>query len=307
MYKRQVYVRFPYYLTEQVSTLATALSQVCAGSHQFRASVCYDGRAKISKSIAVIEQWEIEIAGFKIPAIPKEELAAVSDQPHASFEQQYRMRTESEKTNTFSKDGMDEDDAHAELSKFLHDFEITKIYEMQTYRLAKLLQSHSDKENMQAYFQIAGLVIEAAEKGVTDPAEISVRCFEAIKEVTFQDSPLWLSTQVGNCYLTLDIPFDTYIEGSHDNLIVKDGSHGCIVTYCLEYKLGGQSGMHIVKAGLAFVQHLSSKKHLMNLLSLGKIMKEHLADFAAKIGCIQAREEHASATSSSSCQKELTT
>ena len=63
--------------------------------------------------------------------------------------------------------------------------------------------------------------------------------------------------------------------------------------------------MHIVKAGLAFVQHLSSKKHLMNLLSLGKIMKEHLADFAAKIGCIQAREEHASATSS--CQKELTT
>ena len=131
-----VYVRFPYYLTEQVSTLATAMSQACVGSHQFRASVYYDGRAKISKNIAVIDQWQIDIAGIKIPAIPSEELAAVSDNPNASFEQKYQIRTESEKTNTFSNDGMDEDDAHAELSKYLHDCEIKAVYEMQTYRLA---------------------------------------------------------------------------------------------------------------------------------------------------------------------------
>ena len=299
-----VYVRFPYYLAEQVMTLATALSQVSAGSHQFRASVYYDGRAKISKSIAVIEQWEIEIAGFKIPAIPREELAAVSDQPHASFEQKYQMRTESEKTNTFSKDGMDEDDAHAELSKFLYDWEIAKIYEMQTYRLSKLLQSHSDKENMQAYFQIAGLVIEAAQKGVTDPCGLSVRCFEATTEVSFHDSPLWLSTKVGNCYLTLDTPFETNI-GSSDS-IQPDGAKGCIVTFCLQYSLGGPSGMHIVKGGLAFVQHLSSKKNFTNIKILANVMKQHLAGFSAKLACMQARTDHAAATSSSKNQSTLT-
>ena len=294
-----VYVRFPYYLAEQCNTLATALSQMSVGSHQFKASVTYDGRAKISKSIAVVEQWDIEIAGHKIPSIPMEELAAVSNQPHTSFEQQYKMRTESEKNNTFSLDGMDDNDAHAELSKSLWNFEISHIYDMQTYRLAKLLQSHNDKDNMQAYFQIAGLVIEAADKGVTDPAGITVRCFEATKEVTFVDSAIWLCTKVGNCYLTLDTPFETYIGGADDQSVQKDGTSGCIITFCLQYNLGGPTGMQIMKAGLAFVQHLSSKKHYVNLAALSNIMKQHLADFSAKLGCIQARAEHALATSSS--------
>ena len=293
-----VYVRFPYYLAEQCNTLATALSQVSVGSHQFKASVTYDGRAKLTKSIAVVEQWDIEIAGHKIPSIPVEELAAVSNQPHTSFEQQYKMRTESEKNNTFSLDGMDDNDAHAELSKSLWNFEISHIYDMQTYRLAKLLQSHNDKDNMQAYFQIAGLVIEAADKGVTDPAGITVRCFEATKEVTFVDSAIWLCTKVGNCYLTLDAPFETYISDP-TGMLKKDGTTGSIVTFCLQYSLGGPTGMAIVKAGLAFVQHLSSKKSLTNLLSLGNVMKLHLADFASKLGAMQAREHHASATSSS--------
>ena len=300
-----VYVRFPYYLTEHVMTLATALSQVNVGPHQFRASVTYDGRAKLTKSIAVVEQWEIEIAGHKIPALSREELAAVSAQPRASYEQQYKMRTESDKTNTFSKDGMDEDEAHAELSKFLYAWEIARIYEMQTYRLSQLLQSPKDTENLQAYFQIAGLVIEAAAKGVTDPCGLSVRCFEATTEVSFHDSPLWLSTKVGNCYLTLDTPFETNI-GSDDTNIQKDGSAGCIVTFCLQYTLGGPSGMHIVKGGLAFVQHLSSKKNFTNIKILANVMKQHLAGFSANIACMQARTDHAAATSSSKNQSTLT-
>ena len=293
-----VYVRFPYYLAEHVMTLATALSQVNVGTHQFRASVTYDGRAKLTKSIAVVEQWEIEIAGHKILPLSREELATISAQP-ASYEQQYNMRIEAEKNKTFSMDGMDEDDAHAELSKFLYSWEIAKVYEMQTYRLSKLLQSHSAKENMQAYFQLAGLVIDAAANGATDPAGISVRCFEAKEEITFTDSTLWLSTQIGNSYLTLDTPFDTNIGVGQGNILKKDGSAGCIVAFCLQYNLGGPSGMRIVKAGLAFVQHLSSTKSTTNLQCLANVMKHNLADFSAKLACIQARSDHESATSSS--------
>ena len=57
--------------------------------------------------------------------------------------------------------------------------------------------------------------------------------------------------------------------------------------------------MHIVKGGLAFVQHLSSKKNFTNLLSLANVMKQHLAGFSAKLACMQARTDHAAATSSS--------
>ena len=143
------------------------------------------------------------------------------------------------------------------------------------------------------------MVIDAAANGATDPAGISVRCFEAKEEITFTDSTLWLSTQIGNSYLTLDTPFDTNIGVGQGNILKKDGSAGCIVAFCLQYNLGGPTGMQIMKAGLAFVQHLSSKKHYVNLAALGNIMKQHLADFSAKLGCIQARAEHALATSSS--------
>ena len=104
-----VYVRFPYYLTNDVITLATALSQLNVGPHSFKASVTYDGRAKLTKHFAVVEQWDIEIAGRKIPAISSEELADISAEQYASYEQQYNMRSETEKNNTFRMDGMDED------------------------------------------------------------------------------------------------------------------------------------------------------------------------------------------------------
>ena len=296
-----VYVRFPYYLTNDVMTLATALSQVNVGPHFFKASVTYDGRAKLTKHFAVVEQWDIEIAGRKIPAISSEELADISAEQYASYERQYFMRSETEKNHTFSMDEIDEDEAHAELSKFLYDHEIAHIYDMQTYRLAQLLHSNRVKDNMEAYFQIAGLVIDAAANiGITDPAGMSVRCFQAKEEITFTESTLWLSTKVGNQYLTLDGPFDTNIGVGETDFLKKDGPAGCIVAFCLQYHLGGPSGMYIDKAGLAFVQHLSSKKSTTNLQCLANVMKTHLADFSAKWACIQARSDHASATSSSS-------
>ena len=295
-----VYVRFPYYLTEQVQTLATSLSQVNVGPHQFRASVTYDGRKKLTRPAPVVQQWDIEIAGNKIPALPREELASDSAEPPASFELQYKMRIESEKKTNFSRDEMD-----ASMKDCFYAFEITHIRGMQTYRLSQLLQSSTGTDNLQAYFQIAGLVIEASQKGVTDPYGMSVSCFEATTEVSYCDSPLWLSTKVGNCYLTLDAPFETYISDP-TGMLKKDGTTGSIVTFCLQYSLGGPTGMAIVKAGLAFVQHLSSKKNFTNIKILANVMKQHLAGFAANIGCMQARTDHAAATSSSKNQSTLT-
>ena len=63
--------------------------------------------------------------------------------------------------------------------------------------------------------------------------------------------------------MTLDAPFEINM-GSGDS-IERDGAAGCIGTFCLQYTLGGPSGAHFVKGGLAFVQHLTSKKHFTNL------------------------------------------
>ena len=249
------------------------------------------------KSIPVVEQWEIEIAGNKIPALSREEIAAASAQIPKSYEQQYKLRTDSEKKNTFSKDGMAEEGAYAEMLKYLYTHEIDYIYGLQTYRLSQLLQSHKESDNLQAYFQIAGLVIEAAATGVTDPCGLSVRCFEAQTEVSFIDSPLWLSTKIGTNYLTLDTPFEIYMGGGHSPDIERDGSDGCIVTFCLQYTLGGPSGVHFVKCGLAFVQHLTPTKHFTHLLALASVMQHNLADFSARLACMHARNAHADASS----------
>ena len=97
--------------------------------------------------------------------------------------------------------------------------------------------------------------------------------------------------------MTLDAPFEINM-GSGDS-IERDGAAGCIVTFCLQYTLGGPSGVHFVKGGLAFVQHLTSKKHFTNLLSLANVMKHNLADFSARLACMHARNDHAAASSSS--------
>ena len=47
VYEIYVYVRFPFYLAGHVKSLAIGVSESSVGSHSFRASISYEGRAKV--------------------------------------------------------------------------------------------------------------------------------------------------------------------------------------------------------------------------------------------------------------------
>ena len=126
-------MRFPYYLTGLVKSFATGVSEVSVGAHEFKAWICYDGRAVVPKAPPEIGQWEICIGGKKVPALTKEDLARVQAKQEGTWESRFNARVQAQQQNTIRKDQLT-DGQHAAMHKYLWAAEIEHIEQCQTFR-----------------------------------------------------------------------------------------------------------------------------------------------------------------------------
>ena len=96
-------MRFRYYLTGLVKSLATGVSEVSVGAHEFKAWICYEGRSVAPQAPPEIVQWEIAIGRKKIPALTKEDLARVQAKQEGSWESRFNARVQAQQQNTIRK------------------------------------------------------------------------------------------------------------------------------------------------------------------------------------------------------------
>ena len=142
-------------------------------------------------------------------------------------------------------------------------------------------------------FQFCGRVINAAAKA-SDPVMTStVMCCEVKNAVKFPGSPLFYDLTHGDQFVTLDAPFA--LNMSDHTLTKRDSEGGVEVIFCWRYHLGGENGVVLENAGLAFLQHLSYNRHLCNLLTLAKLLEPQMSNFSTKIANMQA--DYASSSS----------
>ena len=135
-------------------------------------------------------------------------------------------------------------------------------------------------------FQFCGRVIDAAAKA-SDPVMTStVMCCEVKNAVKFPGSPLFYDLTHGDQFVTLDAPF--VLNMGEDPLTKRDSEGGVAVIFCWRYHLGGENGVVLDNAGLAFLQHLSCTRHLCNLLALAKLLEPQMSSFSTKIANMQA-------------------
>ena len=149
-----------------------------------------------------------------------------------------------------------------------------------------MLRSPKDFTFMTGMFQFCGRVINAAEKA-SDPVMTStVMCCEVKNAVKFPGSPLFYDLTHGDQFVTLDAPFVLNM-GDHP-LTKKDSEGGIAVIFCWRYHLGGENGVVLENAGLAFLQHLSYNRHLCNLLTLANLLQPQMNRFSTNIANMQA-------------------
>ena len=83
-------MRFPYYLACLVKSLSIGVNEASVGSHKFKASVCYEGRAEVPRALPQIAHWELCIGGRKVPELTKEELERVTAKPQGTWESRWQ-------------------------------------------------------------------------------------------------------------------------------------------------------------------------------------------------------------------------
>ena len=155
-----------------------------------------------------------------------------------------------------------------------------------------MLSSGSDLKSMTGMFHFCGRVIDAADKA-SDPVMTStVMCCEVKNDMKFTDSPLFYDMTHGDTFVTLDAPF--LLQMGENQKIKQDREGGVAVIFCWKYHLGGENGVVLENAGLAFLQHLSYSRHLCNLLTLAKLLAPQMNKFSTKIANMQA--DHASSS-----------
>ena len=168
-----VYVRFPFYLACHVRSLSIGMSVVSVGAHEFKAWICYDGRAVVPKAPPEIGQWEICIGGKKVPALTKEELASVQAKKEGTWESRWRDRMQAQNINTIRKQ------YYQQAYLWFRDYYL--IDKTRTFKYATMLKSKKIRHHLEAYFQIGGLITEAADNGVGEVAGCPLLCFDVIR------------------------------------------------------------------------------------------------------------------------------
>ena len=149
-----------------------------------------------------------------------------------------------------------------------------------------MLSSAKDLTFMTGMFQFCGRVIDAAAKASDPVITSTVLCCEVKNAVKFPGSPLFYDLTHGDQFVTLDAPF--VLNMSEDPLTKRDNEGGVLVIFCWRYHLGGENGVVLENAGLAFLQHLSYNRHLCNLLTLATLLQPQMSNFSTKIANMQA-------------------
>ena len=277
-----VYVRYPYHMWAQVEALATSISQLNVGTHHFKASLSLDARKKLQPRHGVqVQQWELQINGHNLPDLKKEDIDEMQEAAKGSFAEKFEKEMQ---VDAMEKAGMSPEMQCA--LQFLWDHEIHHMKTTETWRIFCMLSSVKDLTSMTGMFQFCGRVINAAEKA-SDPVMTStVMCCEVKNAVKFPGSPLFYDLTHGDQFVTLDAPFVLNM-GEH-TLTKKDSEGGVAVIFCWRYHLGGENGVVLENAGLAFLQHLSYNRHLCNLLTLANLLQPQMSRFSTNIANMQA-------------------
>ena len=276
-------MRFPFYLAGHVRSLAIGVSEVSVGARDFKAWICYDGRAVAPKAPPEIGQWEICIGGKKVPALTKEDLASVQAKKEGTWESRWRDRMQARNINTVRKQ------YYKQAYLWFRDLQL--IDKTRNFKYATMLKGKEIKQHLEAYFQIGGLIMEAADNGVGEVAA-GVLCFDVKNPVTFKDSKLWLSIREGDMLITLDAPFVLHLPQDYEGLVKCDdwqlSCGGVKVAYVLQYQLMEPNGMYIQKGGLVLLQHLAIQRHWAQLFALAGVMQKKMPLWGSQIAYMQA-------------------
>ena len=162
-----------------------------------------------------------------------------------------------------------------------------------------MLAANDELQTAQVYFQISGLVIDAATQGKNQPGP-DVFFYTCNSAAQYDgDQELFMSTSFGDYLLALDAPFKlTYDHASEGSKLDADG--GLWAVYAFKYVIEGDKGIVFKQAGINMVQHLTSKTHQNQLHIFSAQMTPHIAQFSTKIAVKQA-EKFGQQSSSSNC------
>lgn len=182
----------------------------------------------------------------------------------------------------------------AELHKYIWSQEIEFIGDLITKFYTDTLATRKDKDILEAYFRLGGLIVQAADQVHQVPGS-SVVCYDVLMPVGFEESPLWLSLTQGDLLITLDPPFvlDMVTNGGlvkQNDWSYGPGHGGVKKAYVLQCQLGETNGMKFQKGGLAFLQHLGTQMHWAQLFTLARVMEHRLAAFGTRVACMQANK-----------------
>ena len=214
-----VYVRFPYYLWPKVEELAAKLSVLKVGTHHFKAALCMEARKPLQK-VRQVKQWQLECNGQALPELSQEEMAEMKDAAAGSFEEKFV-------NGWFIEDPACASTELKDCMKYLFDYEVQHIRDTITCKIFTLIKEEpKGNKFIQGWFQLCGIIINAAEKG-----NDFVLCFEGSKKQAWGEG-LFHATNVGDNFLTLDPPF-TLNMGESD-VIKRDNPNGVEVIFCLE-------------------------------------------------------------------------
>ena len=269
-----------YFLGEDVQSLCELLNHVHVGTHKITCIVCFEGRSKIYKDDPVSE-WEATIGGHKVPMLTPDELKEIKVEGEKSFGEKMKAHMDEVKTSVIL---YDPEACKQDMQKYLWDEEITQLNSMETFKLTTQLQSMNPQDKLMALFTLAGKIVMAGEAGMLEESEHNVKCYGVKRHLTTSQKSLFMQHEVGGMYMTLDKPFVLQMAAS--SYAKQDVLNGIQVVYCFKYKVGGNDGITIMRAGIMFLQLLTTQHHWTNLWAVASIMKEKMGEFGSKVACM---------------------
>ena len=140
-----------------------------------------------------------------------------------------------------------------------------------------------------AFFQLAGIIVHAADKEAHKPVQDNVItakdifCFESTQGFLPKDCALWMYMTVGTKMFTLDAPKVLPMNAGPGTGLDKDHPKGVQASYCIKYYTTKEGGIQLVKGGLVFQQHINLTQHFANLYTMAELMVVKMQFFASDI------------------------
>ena len=235
LHQTSIYVRYPYHMGEKLHKVCQVLSTATIDdTHKFTARVITEGRAKLHHPPAEVKPWQLQINGQQLAALDAEDIAAATTMKPSLEDSFMKVMPQPTYHLSYQKSIAGENQCAAE-SIWPADWQ--HIKDSRAYLYSQMLAKNDDLQTCQAYFQISGLVISAANQGNNQPGPML--SFYTCKHAALfgEGQELFLSTRVGDTMLALDEPFKlSFDEGSAGNFLDADGT-GIWAVYGLKYEV----------------------------------------------------------------------